>query len=223
MQGDWNSKVGVDAHKVWEGTCGINCNPITNNKGLRLLEFASSNELIIANTFEKHKESRKWTWHSPNHAYHNHIDYILTKTIFRSSVNLQQTRTFPAADVGSDHDLLMMTFRLKLKRVKKDKFNRIKFDLNKLKSPSILDQFNSIIGGKFNSLINLKYTEFDVDEMIINFINVFYETTTETIGKGRTIKKSWMNERLLELCDERRKLKKEMKVNNSSTEYRRCN
>ena len=166
---------------------------------------------------------RRWTWHSPNHAYHNQIDYILTKRRFRSSVNLQQTRTFPAADVGSDHDLVMMTFRLKLKRVKKDKFNRIKFDLNKLKSPSILDQFNSIIGGKFNSLINLKDTEFDVDEMTIKFNNVLYETATETIGKGRTINKSWMNERLLELCDEHRKLKKEMKVNNSSTEYRRCN
>ena len=102
----------------------------------------------------------------------------------------------------------MMTFRLKLKRVKKDKFNRIKFDLNKLKSPSILDQFNSIISGKFNSLINLKDTKFDVDEMTIKFNNVLYETVTETIGKGRTIKKSWMNERLLELCDERRKLKK---------------
>ena len=117
----------------------------------------------------------------------------------------------------------MMTFRLKLKRVKKDKFNRIKFDLNKLKSPSILDQFNSIIGGKFNSLINLKDTAFDVDEMSIKFNNVLYETATETIGKGRTIKKSWMNERLLELCNEYRKLKKEMKVNNSRTEYRRCN
>ena len=132
VQGDWNSKVGVDAHKVWEGTCGINCNPITIDRGLRLLEFASSNELIIANTYGKHKESLRWTWHSPNHAYHNQIDYILTKRRFLSSVNLQQKITFPAADVGSDHDLVMMTFRLKLKRVKKDKFNRIKFDLNKL-------------------------------------------------------------------------------------------
>ena len=147
MQGDWNSKVGVNAHKVWEGTCGTNCNPITNDRCLRLLEFASSNELIIANIYGKDKKSRRWTWHSPNHAYHNQIDYILTKRRFRSSVNLQQTRIFPAADVGSIHDLVMMTFRLKLKRVKKDKFNRIKFDLNKLKSPSILDQFNSIIGG----------------------------------------------------------------------------
>ena len=72
-------------------------------------------------------------------------------------------------------------------------------------------------------MINLKDTEFNVDEITIKFNNVLYETATETIGKGITIKKSWMNERLLELCDERRKLKKEMKVNNSSTEYRRCN
>ena len=59
--------------------------------------------------------------------------------------------------------------------------------------------------------------------MTIEFNNVLYATATETIGKGRTLKKSWMNERLLELCDERRKLKKEMKVNNLSTEYRICN
>ena len=86
VQGDWNSKVSVDAHKVWEGTCGINCNKITNDRGLRLLEFASSNELIIANTYGKHKESRRWTWHSPNHAYYNQIDYILTKRRFQVSI-----------------------------------------------------------------------------------------------------------------------------------------
>ena len=48
VQGDCNSKVGVNAHKLWEGTCGTNCNPITNdrlNLHLRLLEFASSTEL----------------------------------------------------------------------------------------------------------------------------------------------------------------------------------
>ena len=72
-------------------------------------------------------------------------------------------------------------------------------------------------------MINLKDTAFYVDEMTIKFNKVLYETATETIGKGITIKKSRMNERLLELCNERRKLKKYMKVNNSSTEYRICN
>ena len=48
-------------------------------------------------------------WHSPQH--HNQIDYILVKKHCRSGVNIARTRSFPEADIGSDHDLLMMTFR----------------------------------------------------------------------------------------------------------------
>ena len=106
--------VGEDANTVWNGTCGTSCNVKTNDRGLRLLEFASSNDLILANTFGTHKPSRKWTWHSPNHEHHNQIDYIMIRKRFRSSVNFPQTRSFPAADIGSDHDLVMMTFRLRL-------------------------------------------------------------------------------------------------------------
>ena len=38
--GDWNAKVGEDALKNWKGTCGRYCNRETNERGLRLLEFA---------------------------------------------------------------------------------------------------------------------------------------------------------------------------------------
>ena len=34
---------------------------------------------------------------------------------FRSGVNIARTRSFPGADIGRDHDLLMMTFCLRLK------------------------------------------------------------------------------------------------------------
>ena len=43
VQGDWNAKIGEDASKNWKGTCGQYCNPETNERGLRLLEFASYN------------------------------------------------------------------------------------------------------------------------------------------------------------------------------------
>ena len=46
----------------------------------------------------------------------NQIDYILVRKRFRSGVNIARTRSFPGADIGSDHDLLMMTFRLRLKK-----------------------------------------------------------------------------------------------------------
>ena len=39
----------------------------------------------------------------------NQIDYILARKRFRSGVNIARTRSFPGADIGSDHDLLMLT------------------------------------------------------------------------------------------------------------------
>ena len=74
-----------------------------------------SNDLVVANTFGRHKTSRRWTWHSPNRQHHNQIDYILAWKRFRSGVNSASTRSFPGENIGSDHGLLPMTFHLRLK------------------------------------------------------------------------------------------------------------
>ena len=125
VQGDWNAKVGKDDFGNWQGICGPFRNDDTNVRGLRLLEFATFNDLVLANTFCHHKVSRRWTWHSPKGQHHNQIDYILVRKRFRSGVNIARTRSFPGADIGSDHDLLMMTFRLRLKTISKPKHTRL--------------------------------------------------------------------------------------------------
>ena len=79
VQGDWNAKIGEDAYENWKGTCGRHCNIKSNERGFRLLEFASYNDLMVANTFGSHKTSRKITWHSPDGKTHNQIDYIMVK------------------------------------------------------------------------------------------------------------------------------------------------
>ena len=79
VQGDWNAKIGVDAYKNWKNTCGKYCNTKSNERGLRLLEFAKYNNLIVANTLGTHKTSRISTWHSPNGEHHNQIDYIMVQ------------------------------------------------------------------------------------------------------------------------------------------------
>ena len=78
VQGDWNAKIGEDAQEDWEDNCRPYCNATTNDRGLRLLEFATRNNLKVTNTLHPHKESRRWTWHSPNGSHHQ-IDYILVK------------------------------------------------------------------------------------------------------------------------------------------------
>ena len=110
VQGNWNAKVGEDAQEDWKEVCGSSCNTEASDRRLKFLDFATYNNLVLANTLGNHKPSRRWTWHSPDGIHHNKIDYILAKKRFRSGIKTARTRTFPGADVGSDHDMVMMTF-----------------------------------------------------------------------------------------------------------------
>ena len=58
----------------------------------------------------------------------------------------------PGADIGSDHDLLMMTFHPRLKRINKAEYTRLKFDLEKQKDLNVLETSQAMIGGRFAPL-----------------------------------------------------------------------
>ena len=63
--------------------------------------------------FQQHKR-RLYTWTSPDGQYRNQIDYILCSQRWKSSI--QSAKTRPGADCGSDHEILIAKFRLKLKK-----------------------------------------------------------------------------------------------------------
>ena len=90
---------------------------VQNEAGLRLTEFCQENALVIANTlFQQHKR-RLYTWTSPDGQHQNQIDSILCSQRWRSSI--QSAKTILGADCGSDHEILIPKFRLKLKKVGK--------------------------------------------------------------------------------------------------------
>ena len=110
--GDWNAKGGSQEISGVTGKFGLG---IQNEAGQRLTEFCQQNALVIANTlFQQHK---RWlyTWMSPDGQYQNQVDYILCSQRGRSSI--QSAKTRPGVDCGSDHELLIAKFRLKLKTV----------------------------------------------------------------------------------------------------------
>ena len=57
------------------------------------------------------------------------MDYILCSQRWRSSI--QSAKTIPGADYGSDHELLIAKFRLKLKKVGTTT-RSFKYDLNQI-------------------------------------------------------------------------------------------
>ena len=204
VMGDFNAKIGPDAHANWAGTVGKYGTGETNDRGLRLLEFASSHKLTIANTLYPHKLSRRTTWHSPNGKTHNQIDFILVPKRFKSSINKPKTRTYPGADVGSDHDLVLMTTKLKLKSNFKTGKPRIQYDLEKLKDPEVLEIFQAKVGGKFAAL---SIVDQNINDLTNDFNEGMKEAADEVLGKKRKKKQAWMTDEVLNLCDKRRELK----------------
>ena len=112
--GDWNAKVRSQEIPRVTGKFGLG---VQNQASQSLTEFSQENALVIANTlFQQHKR-RLYTWTSPDGQYLNQTDYILCSQRWRSSI--QSAKTRPGADCGSDHELFIVKFRLKLKKVGK--------------------------------------------------------------------------------------------------------
>ena len=90
---------------------------VQNEAGQRLIEFCQENALVTANTLFQQHRIRLYTWTSPDGQHQNQIDYIPCSQRWRSSIQPAKTRL--GTDCGSDHEILIAKFRLKLKKVGK--------------------------------------------------------------------------------------------------------
>ena len=84
----------------------------------------------------------------------------------------------------------MMTFRLHLKKISKPKHTRLKFDLEKLKDPNVLETFQAIIGRTFVPLTIMNCEDTDMDTMITTFNTAVTETASEILCKRQKKKKT---------------------------------
>ena len=110
----------------------------------------------------------------------------------RSEVNIHRTRSFPGADIGSDHDLVMMTFRVHLKKVRKPNQPRLRFDLEKLGDPDVACTFQATICGKFTPLISLRDEDMDITTMITTYNTAVTDAVSGILGNGCRRKMPWV-------------------------------
>ena len=122
---DWNAKVGSQEIPRVAGKFGLG---IQNEAEQSLTEFCQEKTLVIANTLFQQHERQLYTWTSPEGQYRNQIDYILCRQSWRSSTqSAKQDREL----TGSNHELLIAKFRLKLKKVGKTT-RPFRYDLNQI-------------------------------------------------------------------------------------------
>ena len=110
------------------------------------------------------------------HKYH--IDYILCSQRWRSTLQSAKTRT--GADCGSDHELLIAKFRLKLKKVG-NTTRPFKYDLNQL-----LYDYTVKVRNRFKGLDLIDRVP---DELWTEVHDIVQETGIKTIPKKRNAKK----------------------------------
>ena len=112
---------------------------------------------------------------------------------------IQSVKTRPGADYGSDHELLIAKFRLKLKKVGKTT-RPFMYDLNQIPYDYTVEVTNRI---KRLDLIDRV-----PDELWTEVGDTVQETGSKTIPKKKKCKKAkWLSEEALQIAMKRRKAK----------------
>jgi hypothetical protein len=78
---------------------------ISNDNGVRVVNFATTKNLIVKSMMSPHHNIHKFTWTSPDGKTHNQIAHILIDGRWYSSIF--HVQPFRAADCDTDHYLVV--------------------------------------------------------------------------------------------------------------------
>ncbi|CAG5122788.1 unnamed protein product [Candidula unifasciata] len=136
VMGDLNAKVGKKKQKHIVGQFGMGSR---NDRGHRLIQFCEENQLIICNTFFQHPPRKLFTWKSPGDINRNQIDYVMIRDRFKN--NIKKAKTYPGADINSDHNPVVIKIQIKLKNTGIRTQRSPHIDISALKQPEISQQY----------------------------------------------------------------------------------
>ena len=123
--------------------------------------IATNDDSLTIKESQDNNTREDYTWTSPDGQHRNQIDYILCSQRWRSSI--QSAKTRPGADCGSDHELLIAKFRLKLQKVG-ETTRPFRYDLykipydytmevtNRFKGIDLIDRVPEELGWRFVTL-----------------------------------------------------------------------
>ena len=98
-----------------------------------MIQFAIHNGLNVRNTTFPHKDIHKKTWYSADGKRANQTDHVLISNTFRNAII--DIRAFRGPDIGSEHNLLKINFKVKLRVKTGNKYNEKRKMVNIFKNP----------------------------------------------------------------------------------------
>ena len=211
IMGDLNAKVGAD-NSGSDRVMGRHGSGIINENGERLVEFCTTNNLVIGGTLFPHREIHKITWCSPNGRDRNQIDHLLINGKWRRS--LRDVKVRRGADFGSDHHLATACLKLKLKSAGRLTKGRSRFDLSQLKHPNVRKSFILEVCNRFEALVELDGRE-DINDEGVNknwekIVTAYNDSSKTCLGCRQRRPKEWMLSDTWKAIESRRRLKKKV-------------
>jgi hypothetical protein len=153
--GDFNAKVGRE--NIFKATERYeSLHEISNDNGVRAVNFATSKNLVVKNTMFPHRKIHKYTWTSPEGNTHDQIDHVLTDRRQHSSI--LDVRSFRGAHCDTDHNLVVAKVRERLAVSKRaaQKIDTERFSVKKLNEGDVKEQYRLTTRKKFAALENLE-------------------------------------------------------------------
>jgi hypothetical protein len=153
LLGDFSAEVGRE--NIFKPTIGNeSTHEISNDKGVRAVNFATAKNLIVKSIMFPHRNIHKYTWTSPEGNTHNQIDHVLIDRRRHSSIF--DARSFRGADCDTDRYLVVAKVRERLAVSKRaaQKIDMERFNVKNLNERYVEEQYQVIIRNKFAALEN---------------------------------------------------------------------
>jgi len=158
LLGDFNAKMGRE--NILKLTIGNeSLHQDSNDSGVRIVNFATSKNLVVESTMFPHRNIHKYTWTSPDGKTDNQINHILIDR--RRHLSILDVRSFRGADCDTDHYLVVAKVRERLAASKQaaQKSDGERFNLRKLNELEVRKQYQIEITSRFATLENFSVGE----------------------------------------------------------------
>ena len=173
--GDWNGHVGAlaDGFETVHGGHGFGKR---NPEGVRVLDFALANDLVVGNTLFIKRDSHLVTFASGGNK--TQVDYVLCRKSFRGKVT--NVKVIPGEEVVQQHFLLVCDFITCIPSQKKRKF-KPRLRSWKLRDPAVISNFHESFRTKVANVVPSQMDN-PVEASWSNLKTPLLEATKETCG-----------------------------------------
>jgi hypothetical protein len=212
LLGDFNAKVGrEDIFNLIIGNESLH--ETSNDKGVRVVYFATSKNLIVKSTTFPHRNIHKHTWTSPDSVTHNQIDHVLIYK--RRHPNVLDVSSFRGADCDTDHYLVVAKLRERIsvsKRARQN-FDLERFDMKKLNDVEVKEKYQVEISNRFAALESLDES-FDINNAWESFRENIKTSAKDNLGYQKLKhNKPWFDDDCSKLIDQRKQAKLQLLQN----------